>query len=206
MIIRWRCDDCLKEGEIETDTEDVWYVQHLVIAQHGDTVECDAFWARLFPIREGKMEDIIKTLTHLLKCDMTVGQELHLQKAIDILTAMEDYDMFLARVEIIQTVWAYYLASRQVGHTELMLHGILNYEGEAAIVVGAEAERDRFQHILNHDDRMVVPYNRLDTLVGRSLPLAWDNHAIIRIFSSMTIIESALRQVKRIVRGDYASN
>lgn len=157
--------------------------------------------------QEGKMEEIVKTLTILSKADSDIpinfySHRANLKKAIDILTAMEDYDMFLARVEIIQTVWAYYLASRQVGHTELMLHGILNYEGDAAIVVGAEAERDRFKHLLNHDDRIVVPYNRLDQLVGRSMPLAWDNHAIIRIFSSMTIIESALRQVKRIVRGD----
>jgi hypothetical protein len=146
---------------------------------------------------------IISTLSgfHLAALDENKPEHAaSVKKAIEILESIEDYEVFLDRLAVTEAVWAYYLGARGVGHTELMLHGVLNYDGEAAIIVGAQMEADRFK-MLAQSDRHVIPYNRLDTLVGRTMPIAWDNHAIIRIFSSLSMIQSTFRTIKRILNG-----
>jgi hypothetical protein len=151
-----------------------------------------------------ELNRVISTLAgfHLAALDENKPEHAaSVKKAIEILEALEDYEMLIDRMDVVQGVWAYYLGARGVGHTELLLNGVLNYDGDMAVIVGAQSEADRFK-MLAQNDRLIVPYNRFDLLVGQQLPLAWDNHAIIRIFSSLSVVQSTLRAIKTIANGN----
>ena len=87
---------------------------------------------------------------------------------------------------------AYYLSSRQVGHTTLMKRGVSNYERKKLVLV----------HNMSYGRDLGVPKNEtitpnsLDRLRGCDVPLAIDNGTLSEIFRTSLDAHCRLEEEK----------
>lgn len=158
-----------------------------------------------------RTEDIIKTLTIFettfadAKADdgLTKRTREHLQAAIKIIEALEDYETLYERLRAIEAIYAYYVTSRAVGHTQLMLDGVRkraeeNFDGadkDFFIVIGAGTQRQQFN---GYD---TILYDKIGSNIGINRPLIWDNFAILRMVASLAPASSTFRIIRDILNG-----
>lgn len=141
------------------------------------------------------MRKVIDSLNEIYGKGVVDESHQHsLRQAVSILEAIEEYEVFHERLKVTDYIWAYYITAQDAGHTELMKQGIDNYERPLIVVVGAESQKEQFKGF------KCVHFSKLADVAGTGYPLAWDNMALVRIFSSFSMIESAFKKISEILK------
>ena len=98
--------------------------------------------------------------------------------------------------QVLEELTAYYLTSRQVGHTTLMKRGTSNYEQKKLVMVH-NMSYGRDLGLLKNE---VVSLHSLDRLRGSDLPLAIDNGTLTTIFTmSLDRFTQFEEEIKRVI-------
>jgi hypothetical protein len=92
-------------------------------------------------------------------------------------------------------IWSYYLTSRGTGHTRLLKEGIENFESPFMIVIASDNQRKQFE------EYKCILYSELADKAGVGFPIIWDNAAVVKVVSSLSIVQSAFRRIRNILEG-----
>jgi len=97
---------------------------------------------------------------------------------------------------VLEELNAYYLTTRQAGHTTLMKRGISNYERKKLVMV----HNMSYGRDLRIPKNEIVTLNSLDRLRGNDLPLVIDNSTLTTIFRESLSEYTRLEKERNVYR------
>jgi len=143
--------------------------------------------------------------------ELSEEQKKNLKDAVNILGCLEEHELLEARMEVVGAIYSYYVGSRSVGHTRVLRQGIEeankpldsnDFKTKLFVVVSSQKEAQNFPgfNVCTLDDF------KAGHMRGKMAPLAWDNHAIIRLVSMLSVVQGTFRRVRHIVEETTANN
>lgn len=140
-----------------------------------------------------EIREIIDTISGIIS--VSPDEDKALQRAVKILEELEDFEVLEKRIEAADSIWQYYVTANTSEHYNLLKEGIDNYDKPFLVVIGGDNQKEKFEGY------KCIKYADLHEQAGTGFPLAWDNAAIIRFISSLSIVQSAFRRMRNILDG-----
>ena len=152
------------------------------------------------------VRDIMDSIQEVLGVNgsLTDEQRKNLVDAREILSCIEEYELLETRLAVTAGVYEYYVRTRAVGHTRVLRQGIeeankpkdgFDVSTKLYVVIGANREAQSFPDF----QTVTLDDFRAGNMKSRTAPLAWDNNAIIRLVSGLSIVQGTFRRIRHIV-------
>jgi len=131
-------------------------------------------------------------------------QRKNLCDARQILGCVEEHDLLETRMAMTGGIYNYYVQNRGVGHTRVMRQGIeeankpadsFDASTKVTVVVATQREGNQFPGF----NTITLDQFKAGDMLSKRGPLAWDNSAIVRLVSMMSIVRGTFRRIRHIV-------